>query len=106
MPCSRTQHQKNVPRLKREKNDISLKILHQVGFETARQVATSAEYNAVPIYPCPSLMAAHRLQCRPNVTPALVQWLEFAGHVIRGKHYMARPGMMPGFRGMSHYIYI
>ena len=42
VPCPRTQHLNNVPRLRGEKHDISLKILHQAGFETARQAATSA----------------------------------------------------------------
>ena len=55
MPCPRTQHLNNVPRLRGEKHDISLKILHQAGFETARQAATSAERHALTIAPCPSL---------------------------------------------------
>ena len=50
----RTQHLSNVPRLRGEKHDISLKILHQAGFETARQAATSAERHALTIAPCPS----------------------------------------------------
>ena len=54
MPCPRTQHLNNVPRLRGEKHDISLKILHQAGFETAQQAATSAERHALPIAPCPS----------------------------------------------------
>ena len=40
MPCPRTQHRNNVPILRGEKHEISLKILHQQGFETARQAAT------------------------------------------------------------------
>ena len=40
MPCPRTQHLNNVPILRGENHDISLKILHQSGFETARQAAT------------------------------------------------------------------
>ena len=55
MPCPRTQHFNNVPRLTGEKHDLSLKILHQAGFETARQAATSAERHALTIAPCPSL---------------------------------------------------
>ena len=55
MPCPRTQHLNNVPRLRGEKHDISLKILHQAGFETARQAARSAELHALTIAPCPSL---------------------------------------------------
>ena len=55
MPCPRKQHLNNVPRLRGEKHDISLKILHQTGFETARQAATSAERHALTIAPCPSL---------------------------------------------------
>ena len=55
MPCPRTQHLNNVPRLRGEKHDISLRILHQAGFETARQAATSAKRHALTIAPCPSL---------------------------------------------------
>ena len=40
--------------LRGDKHDISLKILHQAGFETARQAATSAERHALTIAPCPS----------------------------------------------------
>ena len=54
VPCPRTQHLNNVPRLRGEKHDISLKILQQVGFETARQTATLAERLALTIAPCPS----------------------------------------------------
>ena len=39
----------------RNLHDISLKMLHQAGFETARQAATSAERHALTIAPCPSL---------------------------------------------------
>ena len=53
--CPRTHHLNNVPRLRGEKHDISLKILHQAGFETARQAAKSAERHALTIAPCPSL---------------------------------------------------
>ena len=56
VPCPRTQHLNNVPRLRVEKNDISLKILHQAGFETARQAATLAERHALTIAPCPFLI--------------------------------------------------
>ena len=55
MPCPRTLHPNNVPRLRGEKHDISLKILHQAGFKTARQAATSTERYALTIAPCPSL---------------------------------------------------
>ena len=55
VPCQRTQHLNNVPRLREEEHDNSLKILHQAGFETARQAATSAEHHALTIAPCPSL---------------------------------------------------
>ena len=54
--CPRTHLLNNVPRLRGKKHDISLKILHQAGFETARQEATSAERHALTIAPCPSLM--------------------------------------------------
>ena len=53
MPCPRTKHLNNVPRLRGEKHDISLKILHPAGFETARQAATTAERHALTIAPCP-----------------------------------------------------
>ena len=55
MSCSGTHHLNYVPRLRREKHDISLKIVHQAGFETARQAATLAERHALIIAPCPSL---------------------------------------------------
>ena len=42
VPCLRTQHRNNVTILRGEKHDISLKILHQAGFETARQAVTLA----------------------------------------------------------------
>ena len=42
VPYPRTQHRNNVPRLRRDKHDISLKILHQPGIETAWQAATLA----------------------------------------------------------------
>ena len=54
--CPSTHHVNNVPRLRGEKHDISLKILHQTGFETARQAATSAERHPLTIAPCPSLL--------------------------------------------------
>ena len=41
VPCPRTHHRKDVPKLRGEKHDISLKILHQTGLETTRQAATS-----------------------------------------------------------------
>ena len=56
MPCPRTQHRNNVPILRVEKHDISLKILHQAGLKTARQAATSAKLRALTIAPCPSLL--------------------------------------------------
>ena len=52
VPCPRTQHLNNVLRLKGGKHAIYLKILHQVGFEPARQAATSAERKALTITPC------------------------------------------------------
>ena len=54
VPCPRTQHRNNVPILTGEKHDI--KILHQAGFETARQAATLAKLRALTIAPCPSLV--------------------------------------------------
>ena len=55
VPCPRTQHRNNVPILRGEKHDISLKILQQAGFETARQAATLSKLRALTIAPCPSL---------------------------------------------------
>ena len=46
----------NVPILSWEKHDISLKILHQAGFETARQAATLTRLRALTIAPCPFLI--------------------------------------------------
>ena len=46
MSCPRTQHRNNVPILRGEKHYISLKILHQARFETARQAVT------VLFHPC------------------------------------------------------
>ena len=46
---------KKCPNIERGEHDISLKSLHQAGFETARQAATSAERHALTIAPCPSL---------------------------------------------------
>ena len=54
VPCPRTQHRNNVPILKEEKHDISLKILHQVGFETTWQTVTLAKLCAPTIAPRPS----------------------------------------------------
>ena len=58
VPCPRTQHRNNIPRLKGEKHDISLKILYQAGLETARQAATSAKGHAQTIASCPPLVTA------------------------------------------------
>ena len=59
VPCPRTRHRNNVPRLRGEKHEISLKILHPAGFETApatsRQTATSAKRHDLTISPCPTL---------------------------------------------------
>ena len=53
VPCPRTQHLNNVSRLRGEKHDIYLKILHHAaGFETARQAAISTERHALTIAPC------------------------------------------------------
>ena len=56
MLCPRTQHRNNVSILRGEKHDISLKILHQAGFETARQAVTLAKLRALAIAPRPSLV--------------------------------------------------
>ena len=50
--CPKTEHRNNVPRLRGEKLDITLKTLYQVVFETARQAATSANCHAPTIAPC------------------------------------------------------
>ena len=54
--CPRTHHLNNVPRLRGVKHDISLKIRHQAGFETARQAATSAEHCAMSLSPSLKLL--------------------------------------------------
>ena len=54
MSCPRMQHRNNVPILRGEKHDISLKILHQAGFETARQAVTLAKLRTLAIAPRPS----------------------------------------------------
>ena len=68
--CPRTHHPNNVPRLRGEKHDISLKILHQAVFETALQAATLAERNAVTIAPCPSHCC--QLICNDLLTSQLI----------------------------------
>ena len=56
--CPRTQHRNIVPILRGEKHDISLKILHHPGFETARQAvtlrhcATSLSHVCSPVWYC------------------------------------------------------
>ena len=56
MSCPRTQHRNNVPLILRgEKHYISLKILHQAGFETTRQAVTLAKLRALAIAPRLSL---------------------------------------------------
>ena len=47
VPRPRTQQRNNVPILRGEKHDISMKILHQAGFETARQAVTLAKLRAL-----------------------------------------------------------
>ena len=55
VPFPATQHRNNVPIMRGERHDISLKILHQAGFETARQAVTLAKLCALAITPRPSL---------------------------------------------------
>ena len=55
-PRPRTQHRNNVLRLRGEKHNISLKILHRAGLETARQAAILAKCHALTTAPCPSLI--------------------------------------------------
>ena len=45
---------KQCPNIGRRKHDFSLKILHQTGFETARQAATLTMLHALPVVPRPS----------------------------------------------------
>ena len=56
VPCPRTQHRNDVPIFWGDKHYISLKMLHQVGLETAREAATMAKIHAIaPRYDhCPS----------------------------------------------------
>ena len=51
MHCPRTRHRNNVQRLRGEKHDISLKILHQARFEIAQQAVTLAKFRALAIAP-------------------------------------------------------
>ena len=56
MPFPLTPHRNNISILSWEKHDIFLKILHQAGFETARQAATlvnMVKRHALTIAPCP-----------------------------------------------------
>ena len=64
--CPRTQHLNNVPRLRGEKHDISLKILHQAGFETARQATTLAKLRALTTAVLASLWFWLRFWCRAH----------------------------------------
>ena len=57
-------HQINVPILRGEKHDISLKILLQTGFETTRQSATSSKRYGLSIAPCPSHIC---MPCGPSM---------------------------------------
>ena len=66
MPCLRTQHRNNVPILRGEKHDISLKILHQAGFETARQAVTLTKLRALAITPRPSLITPYVISVRSS----------------------------------------
>ena len=63
--CPRTQHRNNVPILRGEKNVIFLRILHQAGFETARQAATLAKLCALAIAPrYVSIYSFQKLYCK------------------------------------------
>ena len=60
VPCPRTQHRDNVPRLRGEEHYLSLKILRQAGFETARQASTLAKHHV--LRHCTTFMkTSHRL---------------------------------------------
>ena len=54
--CPRTQHTNNVLILRGKKHDITLKILHRAGLETARQAATLEKRHALTIASRPSLV--------------------------------------------------
>ena len=77
VPCPMTQHRNNTPTLRGEKHDISLKILHQEGFETTRQATTLAMRHTLAIAPHSSLYMNKILyQCWSTVYdsgPKLVQ---------------------------------
>ena len=62
MRCPRTQHPNNIPILKGEKQDFSLKIMHQAGFKTAHQAATLAKRHRQTIVPHPSLSDVFRVE--------------------------------------------
>ena len=69
-------HLNNVQRLRGEKHDISLKILHQAGFETAREAATSAERHALTIAHVPlSVYLCANAQVRAQVRKFLHNYL-------------------------------
>ena len=82
--CPRTQHLDNISRLSGEKHDNSLKILHQAGFKTARQAATSAERHALTIAPCPSLMKRKVLTKTFMVISNLFIYKHFSALTVEG----------------------
>ena len=72
----------NVQRLRWEKHEFSLKILHQAGFETARQAATSAERHALTIAPCPFLFFS-RINWGTGMIASSSTFRPHSGRVIR-----------------------
>ena len=69
-------HRNNVSTLRGEKHDISLKILHQAGFESARQSAKLAKRHALAIASRPTL---HNIKNREQISNFCVPGVS-AGH--------------------------
>ena len=90
MPCPRTQHRNNVPILRGEKHDISFKILHEAGFDTAGQAVTLTKLCALTITPRPSLYVYHTMIC-------FMPWSQFTKGAFPGSsraffyHFLAVP---------------
>ena len=94
MPCPRTQHRNNVSILRVEKHDISLKIMHQAGFETARQAATLAKLRALYNHCATSLSIALKVVYHPlyginNYVLICGDWLSY--DPLRGSYDSQSP---------------
>ena len=68
------------PRLRGGKHDISLKIPHQAGRETARQAATETKRHALTIAPRPSLKPYTTRW--PQTTMSKTNQYSFSGHLM------------------------